>query len=270
MVEQLGVNDWEQLNGNGDPTPVLGSRGIPMEVKSSADLKGLAKKKEKRAVDINFGEILHNDGHFNTICLPFNLIFMNIVIADGAELYQFANVKNEGNADRLVFARTNTIQAGAPYLLRWTGQTSYTDRSHIWFTGVTVTAEQPADIKHGDYAFCGTFDDISKRKASEEGIYVMGGDDNWHPVKSSTSDDRLLGAFRGFLRLSGGNGAPVLIDLEDEEGNTTAIIPVTAQTTADSNHALSDKWFTLSGQKVDGIPAAKGIYIHQGKTVVVK
>ena len=270
MVEQLGVNDWEQLNGNGDPTPVLGSRGMPLEVKSSSDLKGLAKKKEKRAIDINFGEILHNDGHFNTICLPFNLIFMNIVIADGAELYQFASVKNEGNADKLVFSRTNTIQAGVPYLLRWTGQTSYTDRSHIWFTGVAITAEQGVEIQHGDYAFCGTFDEISKRKASDEGIYVMGGDDNWHPVKASTSDDRLLGAFRGFLRLSGGNGAPVIIGLEDEEGNTTAIIPVTAQTTADTTHAFSDKWYTLSGQQVDGIPTTKGLYIHQGKKVVVK
>ncbi len=133
-----------------------------------------------------------------------------------------------------------------------------------------VSAEQGVEIQHGDYAFCGTFDEISKRKASEEGIYVMGGDDNWHPVKTSTSDDRLLGAFRGFLRLSGGNGAPVIIGLEDEEGNTTAIIPVTAQTTADTTPASSDKWYTLSGQQVDGVPTTRGLYIHQGKTVVVK
>ena len=270
MVEQLGVNDWEQLNGNGDPSPVLGPRGIPLEVSSSNDLRGLAKKKEKRAVNINFGEILHNDGHFNTICLPFNLVFTNVVIADGAELYQFASVKQEGTDDKLVFLRTNTIQAGVPYLLRWTGQTSYTDRSHIWFTGVIVTAEQPATIQHGDYAFCGTFDEISQRKASEEGIYVMGGDDNWHPVKSSTSEARLLGAFRGFLRLSGGNGSHVLISLEDEAGNTTAIIPVTAQLLEETNSTASNRWYTLKGQQLEGLPTAKGIYIHQGKKVVIK
>jgi hypothetical protein len=269
MVEQLGTNDWEQLDGYGDPSPVLGPRGIPLQVSSSNDLRGLAKRKEKRALNINVGEILHNDGHFNTICLPFNQVFMNIVIADGAELYQFASVKQEGTADKLVFLRTNTIQAGVPYLLRWTGQTSYTDRSHIWFTGVTVTAEQPATIEHGDYAFCGTFDEISLRKASEEGLYVMGGDDNWHPVISSTSEARLLGAFRGFLRLTGGNGAPFLVSLEDAEGNTTAIIPVTAQPQDFTTPSASPRWYNLNGQQIEDFPTAKGIYIHQGKKVVI-
>lgn len=270
LVESLSTSDWEQLNGNGDPVPVLGIRGIPLEIKSSADLRSLARKKEIRAVNVNFGEMLHNDGHFNTICLPFSLVFLNVVIADGAELYQFANAHQDNGTDKLVFARTNTIQAGTPYLVRWTGKTSYTDRSHIWFTGVTISTERPLTIKHGNYIFCGTFDDISKRQASEEGIYVMGGDDNWHPVVASTSDERMVGAFRAFLRINGGNGARVVVCLEDSDGTVAAIIPISMQSSAAHDAASRLGWYTLDGQRLLSKPTAKGIYIHHGTKFVIK
>ena len=32
----------------------------------------------------------------------------------------------------------------------------------------------------------------------------------------------------------------------------------------------SDAWYTLDGRKLDGQPTASGVYIHQGKKVVVK
>jgi hypothetical protein len=32
----------------------------------------------------------------------------------------------------------------------------------------------------------------------------------------------------------------------------------------------TDGWFTLDGRRLDGQPTRKGLYIHQGKKIVVK
>lgn len=40
--------------------------------------------------------------------------------------------------------------------------------------------------------------------------------------------------------------------------------------TEDERGSMSDKWYSLDGRKLDGRPTAKGLYIHGGRTVVIK
>ena len=47
---------------------------------------------------------------------------------------------------------------------------------------------------------------------------------------------------------------------------TTGIISTTNYT----NSTNSDAWYTLDGHKLDGKPTAKGIYVNNGKKVVIK
>jgi len=60
------------------------------------------------------------------------------------------------------------------------------------------------------------------------------------------------------------NQAP-LITVEDENG-TTAIMTVAA----DGRFVEAEGWYTLNGVKLQGAPTEKGIYIRNGKKVVVK
>ena len=56
-----------------------------------------------------------------------------------------------------------------------------------------------------------------------------------------------------------------MIPLKFEEEDATDINNVEVElTTAD------DAWYTLSGVRLEGKPAQKGVYIHQGKKVYVK
>ena len=40
------------------------------------------------------------------------------------------------------------------------------------------------------------------------------------------------------------------------------------QVTRDKSQVQSNKWYTLDGRKLNGMPKAKGVYIHNGKKVI--
>ena len=50
-----------------------------------------------------------------------------------------------------------------------------------------------------------------------------------------------------------------------ESGGTTAIRKVVADTPAKAD----DAWYSLSGARLNGTPANKGVFIHQGRKVVI-
>jgi hypothetical protein len=61
-----------------------------------------------------------------------------------------------------------------------------------------------------------------------------------------------------------GSGAAPL-HLEIEGGDVTAISTMKVISTP-----ADDAWYTLSGVRMEGKPAQKGVYIHQGKLIVIK
>ena len=70
-----------------------------------------------------------------------------------------------------------------------------------------------------------------------------------------------LGAHKCLLVLNGTNNAPVL-----SIGETTNLVSIdNGQLTIDN-----DVWYTLDGRKLNGKPTKKGLYIHNGRKVVIK
>ena len=38
---------------------------------------------------------------------------------------------------------------------------------------------------------------------------------------------------------------------------------------SDGRSMMSDAWYDLAGRKLDGKPAKQGVYVHQGKKVII-
>ena len=51
--------------------------------------------------------------------------------------------------------------------------------------------------------------------------------------------------------------------------NTTVAEPTGIKTMADVRSMMSDAWYDLTGRKLTGRPTKKGVYVHQGKKVVI-
>ena len=57
-----------------------------------------------------------------------------------------------------------------------------------------------------------------------------------------------------------------LITVEEADGSTTAISEITAEGVA----VAAEGWYTIDGIKLQGVPTQKGVYINNGKKIVVK
>lgn len=83
----------------------------------------------------------------------------------------------------------------------------------------------------------------------------------FYPAKAGT-----IPAYKAYLQIPTASlpvGAPARLSVVFEDGETTSITPVR------NNQKTSDEWYTLSGQRSTK-PTEHGIYIHEGKKVIIK
>ena len=249
-----------------------------------------------------YGRTLYRDGDWNTLYLPFGIDVNDIQVnpsnplygatimgfgytdwydAEGNVKYSYADglhrsgeVKN-GNL-HLYFSKEGTIDTCVPYIVKWGTKDSHpaTDIVNPVFQNVVVDLAfipfaPTTDEGPGNVTFRGTFSPIDY-DADNHSILLVGMNNSLYwPQKGAD-----LGAFRAYFEL--GNGITVGeadsqvrgFNLGFGEGNGDAT------RLNDSVKMLNDKetdaWYTLDGRKLDGQPTARGIYIKNGKKVVIK
>ena len=68
-----------------------------------------------------------------------------------------------------------------------------------------------------------------------------------------------------YARIDGGTSNPGYFTYKGSSGITTDL----HQVTSDKSQVTSDEWYTIDGRKLNGMPAKKGVYIHNGRAVVL-
>ena len=136
------------------------------------------------------------------------------------------------------------------------------------FSGVTIdkTDRSYDNGISGDnrVRFLGTYKSTTF-DAEDKSILLLGGENKlYYPAAGAG-----IGAQRAYFKI--GDGAQLARSLTSfsidfgEGDNATGIINVSAET---RNNA--DGWYSLDGRKLSGKPTAKGLYIVNGKKVIVK
>jgi len=125
-----------------------------------------------------------------------------------------------------------------------------------------------ADNSTGDYsdnALKGLSErtEIATSAYSANTIYVMG-----NTTKNGFGFHKYTGEYmpanKAFLALGSGSSAPLRMVIDDDK-ETTGIASM-----ADGIDDMSDEWYTLDGRKLNGKPTTKGLYIVNGKKVMIK
>ena len=73
-------------------------------------------------------------------------------------------------------------------------------------------------------------------------------------------------ALKAYITAKPGVSEAPIINIEEADGTITSINAVTAE----KINAVKEGWYTLNGVKLNAAPAEKGIYINNGKKVVIK
>ena len=104
-------------------------------------------------------------------------------------------------------------------------------------------------------------------EAGKKIMYLGGGKFNTatNEAKNKSYQTLPVAFTRGYLFFPGKLNAP-LITVEEADGSTTAISEITSEGVA----VAAEGWYTINGIKLQSAPTQKGIYINNGKKVVVK
>ena len=221
------------------------------------------------------GRTLYKDGAWNTLCLPFNVSLSGSPL-NGAEARPLTSgsISDDQTTISLEFGDAVTeLVAGTPYIIRWPKANDYVnDDAHNIVSPVFGTKTIDATDRSYDNGesgdkhvrFVGTYD--SKAFSSKDySILLMGGENTLYYPASGAG----IGAQRAYLKIGDEGAANVrpltAFDISFGDDNTTGIISISTEDSSSANG-----WYTIDGRRLGGKPTANGVYVNNGRKVLIK
>ena len=209
---------------------------------------------------------------WNSLVLPFDITPYDFTSA--IETYAVFDVL-QTTGEAMNFKITiNEIPAYTPFLVKVSETVVLSEKK---FEGVVIKAIADAAVANDSYIFQGNLAMSTPIPAwiftanSEESERVQPGEiDLFHNVEGGTGKNapRPCPAFGAYIKAkptTPSTEAPVIY-IEEADGSTTAITAINADGVA----VKAEGWYTLNGVKLQGMPTEKGIYINNGKKIVIK
>ena len=214
-------------------------------------------------------------GKYSTICLPFDF-----TASETCTFYKFDGVKKVGNDWVADISATTGGTANTPYIFT-------TDATSVTFSNDAVTAaasysDATAKTSITDWTFQGTYAQISLPNVSEYD-YGFAAGSNSDGVNIGDFVHLVSGAsaapFRAYLKYTGsdtnwaktrgdGDALPsrIIVRIVGANGDATAIGTLVTRT----GEISTGDWYSLDGRRLHGKPAKKGLYLNNGRKVVIK
>ena len=192
--------------------------------------------------------------------------------------------------DNIVFGvEFDEVPAGEPFLIKVVGNNAavpattttaaveagtFCDWSKATFAAQTiVSAITPVETAAA--TFTGTYnsttvikydpDDATATKYQWLAQTNYKKDNNWKKPKSNA---HTVNPMEAYLILAAGSSYAPTITVEDFDGQTTAIQTLNAGSI--NNLKTNEGWYDLRGVKLQSAPTQKGVYINNGKKVIIK
>ena len=253
------------LFDNRDNTALIDAYANPSEHTANG---GSAPDVSNIAVTLR-GRTLYKDGSWNTICLPFDVNIAGSVL-DGAvarklTVTSITGDETTGQTLHLTFGDAVTeLKAGVPYIIKWVEGDNITDPV---FTGKTISPTEPTTVtsQDGMVSFIGTYGTVSLAANDKSNIYFGANNKLLWPDQNVT-----VGAFCAYFKINetaavnakGITSIDLIVDDEEATGIHNAEFIM--------QNDDADAWHTVGGIRLSGKPSKKGMYIHNGKKVVVE
>ena len=219
------------------------------------------------------GRTLTKDGNWNTLCLPFAVNSFAGTPLEGATVKELDATLSSlaGNTLTLKFKDATSIEAGKPYIIKWT--TTGDDIVNPVFQGVTISSTTPTAVESYDHTvtFVGQYSPFSIVESGATGD----NEGNKNEILLMTTGNKIgysknprtLKCFRChfYVPTSSGEFTARNIEVDFGEGEATSVASM-----EDGRSKMEDVYYTLDGRKLEGKPTAKGMYIVNGRKVIIK
>lgn len=212
------------------------------------------------------GRKFYCDGYWNTVCLPFNVDNFSSTIFNDADVMTLESSEFNAGTLTLNFNTANSISAGVPYIVRWSNGGN--DINGPYFYDVTINSTV-GQAGAGPATFVGCINPITiPEEGNENTDYLYLGANNtlYYPADEASVT---IKAFRAYFKLNlpSGQQAKSFVLNFDDDNETTGIKQISNLSNTSN---LSNSYFTLDGRRINDMPATPGLYIINGKKVVIK
>ena len=216
------------------------------------------------------GRTLIKNGQWNTLCLPFSLASLAGTPLDGATVMEL-DVDGTYDTDKqtgldpdgtlyLYFKNAGSVEAGKPYLVKWESDDNIVNPV---FSGITINNVQD-DVTSEDAKVTLTGIYSPKDIAGEDRsiLYLGAGGNLYYPDRAMT-----INAFRAYFNVDISDAPAGVRDFVMNFGEeTTGILSLSPNPSPNRE----GRWYTIDGRRLSGKPTAKGVYINNGRKVVIK
>lgn len=246
------------------------------------DNQDVIDENDDNVVDVTLhGRTLYKDGCWNTLCLPFNTNLTDVLA--GATLMELDTEKGsykhvtgfEDGTLYLNFKLSNSIEAGKPYIIKWPNTNEVIENPV--FEGVTIVGGEAGSVTstdNGDVTFVGTYSPAEIFTTDKTNLYMDADNTLYYPWGDGMTSFK-VNSFRAYFKLNnglvcgeptqgGGSINAFVLNFGSEE---TGIGEISNLKSQNSNPA---SWFTLDGRRLNGKPISKGIYINNGRKIVIQ
>ena len=219
---------------------------------------------------VTFGDFTMYAEKWYAMVLPFNTSVAEVSQKFGYAVVDLMDNTNNRNAVSFKLYMQD-IAANTPFLIKVYKQMNM---NTVVFANKQIVNPEDADLVQTD-AFGNKFTGTYTAKnadwlTGQDYLFSVNKDNNTYgPAQNGvdaahTSYLNPVCAYITYKNVQ--NTSAPIIYIEEPGGSTTAISVVNAQVVKGD----IDGWYTVNGMKLEGVPTQKGIYINNGKKVVIK
>ena len=241
---------------NGDGTSTLVKSILVLTLNETEDNSAVLEANNGKVADVTIGRSFVNTS-YQTLSLPFDLTQAQVeaVFGTSTRVQSFTGAATDAEKNIVLnFTGATGIEAGKPYLIL-----PFNNVENPTFTGVTVSNVAAQTVTGEQADFIANIN-ATEYAANEQQMYL--GADNKLYFNNTTAT---MKGFRAYFMLKGTTpGKTVGFSFD---GTPTGITTITGN---DNGNVNVNGWYTLDGQKLNAAPTQKGVYINNGRKVVVK
>ena len=223
-----------------------------------------ARDKKTNAQLVN--RTFYKDNSWTTLCLPFDVNNFNGTPLEGATVMELNTASRNGFDSTigvlyLSFRTVTAIEAGKPYIVKWDNGENIVNPV---FENVVITNYEPMTIVSETFeldaiSMIGCYAPVYV-SAGDQSIVFMGTD----KVLYHTSEDATLNSFHSYFEIPSLQGEIYNGFIIDFDGTYVGIDEVKVD-----NVQYPEGWYTITGIKLPQMPTERGIYINNGRKVLV-
>ena len=272
--ETLAAN-YKITKTNGKLTVINTDNGIVLQF--AADNTEALASADGKTIDVAFGNKTMVKDNWHTMVLPFATTPLEL--SKLLDQYVVINrLSDNSTASHVAFElELNEIPAGEAFLIKSGADIVWDGKVFNVAGGLgqkeiseTISAEPKGGNKLvGVYATTSVQSTDAQMKAwlgntAQKKADGTARENKWYEPYNAPKD---IAPFEAYLMYAPNVTSAPLITVQEADGTTTAISEIKA---GEFQAVKADGWYTLNGVKLQGMPTEKGVYINNGKKVVIK